>query len=78
MNLPSRVDFIYELVDAVKRDVIDKADLMPDEWDGEELRRYLADRFEHECNLLARGQVRSSGSSKRLAAYKAACAKRGL
>lgn len=51
---------------------------MPDEWDGEELRRYLADRFEHECNLLARGQVRSSGSSKRLAAYKAACAKRGL
>jgi hypothetical protein len=40
MNLPSRVDFIYELVDAVKRDVIDKADLMPDEWDGEELRRW--------------------------------------
>lgn len=78
MNLRERVDFVHDLVDAVKRDVVDKADLMPDEWDGEELRRYLADRFERECNLLKRGWVRASGSSKRLAAYNAECAKRGL
>lgn len=78
MSLPFRVDFVHDLIDAVKRDIIDKADMMPDEWDGEELRRYIADRFERECNLLARGQVRSSGSSKRLAAYNAECAKRGL
>ena len=72
MDLRERVDFVYDLIDAVKRDIIDRADRIPDGWDGEELRRYIADRFEAECNLLARGKVRANGCTKRLAAYHAA------
>lgn len=78
MDLRQRVDFVHDLVDAIKRDVVDRADRMPDDWDGEELRRYVADRFEGETNILARGKVRQNKASRRLAAYHAAVILRGL
>jgi hypothetical protein len=37
--------FIAELIDNVKREIITKVPQMPEEWDGIELRQYIADRF---------------------------------
>lgn len=79
MNAKERTDFILDLIASVRNDIcVEKVEHMPDHWDGEELRRYIADRFEAECNLLARGKVRSSGSSRRLADYHREVALRGL
>ena len=40
--------FVYELINSVKADIIEAIDQkkLPDEWDGHELRRYIADRFD--------------------------------
>lgn len=78
MNARERQQFVLDLVRSVGDQAAAAALNMPEAWDGEELRRYLADRFEAQCNLLARGRVRSTGSSKRLAAYNAAVARLGL
>jgi len=79
MNAKERTDFILDLIASVRNDIcVEKVEHMPDHWDGEELRRYVADRFEAETNILARGRVRQNGATKRLAAYHAAVILRGL
>lgn len=79
MNANERMTFIDDLIGSVRADLINyKVDKIPDTWDGEELRRYIADRFEAETNLLARGKVRQNGCTKRLAAYHAAIVLRDL
>lgn len=37
--------FVRQLVASVERDVLEAIDKMPDDWDGFELRQYLADKF---------------------------------
>lgn len=46
MTKAEKRKFLRELTSNVLKDVLAKVDQMPDEWDGIELRRYLADRFE--------------------------------
>ena len=43
--------FIRALVKTVTKDVLAKVPLMPPEWDGQELREYLADQFTRSCTL---------------------------
>lgn len=62
--------FIKSLCDSTRDHILGKVDAMPDNWDGHELRRYIADEFEHQNGLLARGRVRDNGASKRLQAYR--------
>lgn len=45
MNLRERKKFITGLCNNIRDDLISKAALMPDNWDGHELRVLLADRF---------------------------------
>lgn len=78
MNAVDRKNFVEVLIGSVLHDVIVAADKMPDDWDGEELRRYVADKFEEQVNLLARGRVRANGCTKRLADYHATVILRGL
>ena len=71
MTQEEKITFVRELIDNVRDEIIAKVPNMPDEWDGHELRRFIADRFEEaNMGLLARGQVRSRGNSKRLKAYR--------
>ena len=37
--------FIRELIGSVKKTVLANVDKMPEEWDGIELREYVADKF---------------------------------
>lgn len=39
-------EFIRQLCAAVLRDALEATTRMPEEWDGRELREYLADKFE--------------------------------
>ncbi len=69
MNAEQKFAFAAELIDSVKFEILGRIDDMPEDWDGIELRRYIADKFEESVGVLARGRVRSSGNSNRLRAY---------
>lgn len=45
MTKDQKIDFIHDLVNAVRKRIIDRVNEMPEEWDGHELRRYIADQF---------------------------------
>jgi hypothetical protein len=45
MTRAEKAVFVDELVESVKQDVLMKFSQMPEEWDGIELRQYLADVF---------------------------------
>jgi hypothetical protein len=63
--------FIVELIGNVQAEILAKVEAMPDEWDGHELRRFIADKFDQaNMGLLATGRVRSQGSSKRMKSYR--------
>lgn len=53
MNLREKIVFINTLISNVKRDIMSKVEDMPEEWDGHELRRYIADKFD-DANLWKR------------------------
>mgnify|MGYP001574909089 FL=1 len=40
-------EFIESLVNAVRDDISGKIDAMPENWDGIEVRQYIADRFQY-------------------------------
>lgn len=62
--------FVDELINNVHSAIVDKIDDMPEEWDGIELRRYIADKFEESTIILRLGRVRSRGHSRRLRDYR--------
>jgi hypothetical protein len=45
MDLAGKVRFIEELIEHVGRGLIRNVEKYPDEWDGLELRRLIAERF---------------------------------
>ena len=45
MDKQRKKTFIRELIRAVEREIISKVFRMPEEWDGIELRRYIAAAF---------------------------------
>lgn len=47
MNTAEKVRFVRELVDSVQQEVLQKilTGVVPEEWDGIELRQYLAEKF---------------------------------
>jgi len=51
MNKAQKIEFINELIDNVKSDVLEKVERMPDNWNGFELRWYLADKFTHKQRI---------------------------
>ena len=48
MNLREKRAFVRSLANSVRDAILARADAMPDEWDGHELRQFLADEFERE------------------------------
>jgi hypothetical protein len=48
--------FVRGLIDGVKKAVLKECDLMPEDWDGHELREYVSDAFQSErSHLLLKG-----------------------
>lgn len=64
MTKNERVKFIRELADNFLREVISRAHEMPDDWDGAELRQYMAD------HLAERYKVPHLMTGKRLREYR--------
>jgi hypothetical protein len=54
MNARDKRRFINELIRNVRTDILAKVSAMPDEWDGHELRRYIADKFEESVTTVGR------------------------
>ncbi len=45
MNKEQKIKFVKDLIRVGRHNILKKIDKMPDEWDGIELRRYVADYF---------------------------------
>lgn len=45
MTEQERKDFICQLIESVSGDIYRRAEHMPDDWDGIELRQYIAEKF---------------------------------
>ena len=45
MSKADKIQFINELVESIRKDAVKAVEKMPDDWDGHELRAYLASRF---------------------------------
>lgn len=45
MTKKEKIRFVRELVGDIRSMILDKVAAMPDDWDGFELRQYIADKF---------------------------------
>lgn len=48
--------FINELINNVRKDIFARIRDMPEEWDGHELRRYIADKFDQSAMTVGKGR----------------------
>lgn len=62
--------FIDELINNVHSAIVDKIDAMPDEWDGHELRRYVADKFEENAITVGRKGPYGKAYARRFREYR--------
>jgi len=46
MTTTQKREFIEELIQRVQRDLLERAPKLPEEWDGHELRQWVAERFD--------------------------------
>ena len=63
----SQSKFIRELCDNIRDDVLSQVDRMPFEWDGHELRMYLAERF-NRCTAIS--HIKKEPRGRRAKQYK--------
>ena len=78
MTAEDKRRFIGELIDAVTITILARVDQMPEEWDGIELRRYIADTFMEQTMHFQPGRIRSGGHQPRFKAYRDAIIARNL
>jgi hypothetical protein len=71
MTKEEKQQFIGDLIATVRASIVARVDEMPEEWDGLELRRYIADKFEEQVfEPFDVGSVWGYQRSKRFAAYR--------
>lgn len=71
MTKDDKIAFVNNLCNAVRDSVIANMDALPEAWDGHELRRFLADKFEHEAWTLG---PRAKDARRRFRDYRNAVA----
>lgn len=74
MTKRQKRSIIRQLIAGRQRDILKAVDKMPDEWDGIELRAFIADKFNEEKAWT----VMNDNKSERARAFKIACLIRGL
>lgn len=67
MNLPEKDKFVHQIVNDLKNEILMRVDRMPEEWDGHEIRQFVADYYTG--NYL----VSTALSGKRKRDYKNTC-----
>lgn len=45
MDAATKREFVCDLIDTVRDEILGKLDRVPQNWDGHELREYIADKF---------------------------------
>ena len=45
LTAAEKAEFVANLCDTVRDDILKKVSQMPDEWDGHELRQFIKDKF---------------------------------
>lgn len=51
LNAEQKREFINDLIESVKETILGNVPNMPEDWDGNELRRYIADKFSTYTNM---------------------------
>lgn len=78
MTNADKCSFIESLISRVKAEVLSKVLDMPAEWDGHELRRYIADKFDESAMTVGRKGPHGKPYAARTRAYRNAVATRNL
>jgi hypothetical protein len=65
VNKADKEKFVRSLCDSVRDDVLERVSVMPEEWNGIELRAYLAEKFSSESRL-----IHTQGYRRRLRDYR--------
>jgi len=72
VNHVEQADFVSDLIANVTQEILSKIEEMPEHWDGHELRRFIADRFE-DANMGALTRAdRPNRNRRRIAVYRKA------
>lgn len=59
MKISRQKRFVRELFASVQKDILDRVYDMPSDWDGIELRQYIADRFARETVKMEGARLRN-------------------
>jgi hypothetical protein len=70
MNAQAKQDFIREIIAHVQNDILAAVPNMPEEWDGHELRRFIADKFDHSAMTVGRKGFYGRDYRQRTRAYR--------
>jgi hypothetical protein len=70
MTKAEKETFIRELIGNVQRDILAKVEAMPEEWDGHELRRFIADKFDESAMTVGRKGFYGKPYAKRTRDYR--------
>jgi hypothetical protein len=70
MNQDAKQAFIVALIRNIQADILAKVPQMPEDWDGHELRRYIADKFAESSVTLGRPGPYGKPYGKRYRRYK--------
>ncbi len=77
MGLPTpaeKVAFVDEILSGVRQHILERADKIPDDWDGIELRRLMTDYFRLYVDLPSR----MTGNTRRALNYKQELVRKNL
>lgn len=70
MTREEKKRFVKNLCDSVRDTVLESVEKMPDEWDGHEIRAYLAEHFEREARSTLGRNGMLGPRSRRLREYR--------
>lgn len=78
MNAKQKRQFVRALIRGTQKAILAKVSQMPPEWDGHELRAYIADQFEANKVTVGRRDAYGRAYRQRTAEYRNECITRNL
>jgi hypothetical protein len=59
MNKEEKIKFIEDVLNGTKKQLIERIDDIPEEWDGYELRRWIAETIDEQYNYMKMSNKRA-------------------